>query len=209
MSITNGYCTLAELNARLSSFEEGDEPERDDHLETIIEATSRAIDMEVGHRFYAVSETRYYTPKDAHKVYVDDLLTVTNLYTDPDGDLDYDYTWTTSDYLLMPANAATDGYPYHYIQRHPNGNYWFPTWRNNRSGLVNGVKLEGSFGFCALANVPAYVKYACILTAQQAWMRHSAIFGTVGPEGLMFQIRQVMWRDPTIMGYLNSIREIL
>ena len=210
MSILNGYCTLAQMNYQLG-FTTGADTVRDAWLEDQVEAVSRAIDDEVGHRFYAATETRYFTPQSLTTCRVSDLLSVSYLYTDPDGDLDYDYTWTTSDYLLMPANAVLDGWPYSWIERHPNGSYYLPVWTDTATGMgiVNGVKLTGSFGFCTLTNVPMRIQEACRLVVAQLFMRKSAIYGVAGPEGLMFTVRQVMWKDQTVLGLLQSYKNIL
>jgi hypothetical protein len=63
MAITNGYVTLPELKARLYSANPNmqQDPLDDAGLERVIEAVSRWIDADRGRRFYAATETRYYT----------------------------------------------------------------------------------------------------------------------------------------------------
>jgi len=212
MAIVNGYATLAEVNYRLN-FVTAADATRDAVLEQQVEAISRVIDSITGHRFYATTETRYYTPENERLCYVDDLLSLTDggLYTDPDGDLDYDDTWATTDYLLMPHNATTNGWPYSWIETHPTGVRLFPA--NLRSGRYIGatkaVKVTGSFGFCATGSQPDEITEACILAVEQLFKRKDAIFGVTGPMGMSFSLKVTMKGDPHIMALLEPYIGIL
>ena len=155
MSITNGYATVAELQDHVDSGHVAEFAASDlDNLETAIEAASRWIDEITGARFYASSETRYYTPQWSDLLYVDDLLSVTTLKTDDDWDGVYETTWTASDYILEPRNNALRGRPYRQIRVNVNGDTAFP--RN----VVDGVEIAGSFGYSSGASsaAPAPVK---------------------------------------------------
>lgn len=157
MTVTNGYCTLSELKQWMTekgqtlSSDAGD----DAVIEDIIEATSRFIDAECARRFYknSTDETRYYTATESSYCRVDDLVSVTNLYTDG-GLRDYPYTWTATDFDLWPYNAALDGRPYVQILQAPNSDYWFP------AGTAKGVKVTGVFGW---PDVPKQIKEATIM----------------------------------------------
>lgn len=198
MSITNGYATLND--ARLALGFDGDKgSEWNRWIERQIQAISRWIDDATSKRFYATTETRYYTPENRDKCSVDDLLSVTALKTDHDSDLDYDYTWEATDYLLMPRNALADGWPYHWIRRHPSGDYYFPV---NGGPMILSVELEGSFGFCATGSQPDAITDACVLAVEQLFMRKDAIFGVTGPVGLSYDAKVMLRGDPHIMGLL-------
>ena len=56
---------------------------------------------------------------------MDDLLSVTTLKTDEDGDRTYEITWATTDYDLMPYNATLESQaqPYSHLQTTPDGDY--------------------------------------------------------------------------------------
>jgi hypothetical protein len=157
-------------------------------LESVIEAISRWIDEYTGRRFYAEAETRHYTAEWTDLLQVDDLLSVTTLLTDGDGDRVYETTWQTTDYDLEPYNAALDGRPYTEITLAPNGNYTFPT-------TAKGVKLTGSFGYAATA--PAMVKEACLLAAERLARRKDAIFGVTGSADLG-HVRAILNEDPDV-----------
>ena len=208
MTITNGYATLAAVKWRLDpGFTTVEDERRDLVLEQQVQAISRVIDSITGHRFYATTETRYYTPENERLCYVDDLLSLTSggLYTDPDGDLDYDDTWATTDYLLMPHNATTNGWPYSWIETHPTGIRLFPAYlRANRYiGATRAVKITGSFGFCATGSQPDEITEACLLAVEQLFKRKDAIFGVTGPMGMSFALKVALKSDPHIMVLLE------
>lgn len=198
MSITNGYTTLIDVR-RVLGFDGDEGSQWAERIERQILAISRWIDDTTSKRFYATTETRYYTPENRDKCKVDDLLSVTALKTDHDSDLDYDYTWAATDYILMPRNAVADGWPYHWIRRHPNGNYYFPV---NGGPMLLGVEIEGSFGFCATGSQPDAITDACILAVEQLFQRKDAIFGVTGPAGLSYDAKVMLKGDPHIMGLL-------
>lgn len=170
MAITNGYATLAEVKSRLditgSSF--------DTMIEDIVTAVSRAIDEETGRRFYAVSETRYYTPDSKTALWVDDLLSVTTLKTDEDGDRTYEVTWATTDYDLWPFNAQKESQPRPYTRLlvTPDGDNLFP------KDTPKGVELAGSFGFAS--TTPPVIKQACMSQAMLEFRAKDAPGGDTG-----------------------------
>ena len=198
MAITNGYATAAELKTRLGI----DDTSSDTVLENIIEATSRAIDAYCMRRFYAATETRYFQSRDADHMWVPDLLSVTTLQTDHDGDRTYEYTWAATDYDLLPANATLDGWPYNEIATTPAGNYFFPTSNNAKS-----VKITGSWGFAS--TTPDAVNEACLIVAAQFFMRKDAPWGVSGGSGFIQQIKQVLRDDPQVRALLGQYRQYL
>lgn len=197
MSITNGYCTLAELRERLQ-FTATDVTD-DSMLESVVAAVSRWIDKYTGRRFYAATETRYYKADDASLLRVDDLLSITSLGTDSDGDRTYEYTWASTDYDLEPANAATDGEPYTRIALAPQGRYSFPV------GMAKGVKIVGSFGYAA--TTPATIKEACLLQCERLYKRKDAPFGVLGSAD-MGQMMVVPKLDPDVQMQLGSFQRV-
>jgi hypothetical protein len=162
MTITNGYCTLVDLKARLGI--PASDTSDDSALESVITAVSRWIDKQTRRRFYTTTsdETRYYTAVDPDLLVPgDDIVSITTLATDDNGDRVYETTWGSADYDLEPYNAAVDGEPYQRISIAPNGNCSFPTTRK-------GVKIVGKFGY---ASIPAAITEACILASEKYWKR--------------------------------------
>ena len=129
--------------------------------------------------------TRYFTPDTMLRCFVDDLSAVTTLKTDEDGDLTYETTWATTDYDLLPANAAGRGEPYQWVDVALNGRYGFPTH-------VNAVQIVGNFGY---PSVPAPVTEACLILAQRIYKRKDAPFGIAGSTAFG-DLQVLVKRDP-------------
>lgn len=170
MTVTNGYCTLSDLYARYEALS-ADSDDLDAKLEGHIEAASRWIDAYCQRTFYAVTATRYFTAQTGLVCNVKDLLTVTALKTDDDGDRTYETTWSTTDYDLMPANYP----PYQWLEVTPNGLYVFPL-------LTKSVEIEGTWGYVATA--PPDIKEACLLQAARLFAREATVLGVSGATAL-------------------------
>jgi len=155
-------------------------------LEAVIEAASRAIDNLCGRHFYAATETRYYTAADHNEVRVDDLLSVTTLKTDTNGDDTYDTTWDSDDYVLMPRNTT----PKQWVRRAHDGDNWFYL-------AEDGVEIAGSWGYASAT--PTHIQEACILLAMQLAARQGALFGVAGPAGFEHRINHAIASDPHLM----------
>lgn len=201
MAITNGYCTLAEIRQELD-FASGDTTD-DTYIEGIIEGVSRWIDGWTKRRFFAVSETRYYSVEYAESIDVDDLLSVTTLKTDPNQDRTYSDTWETTDYDLLPLNSAADGWPYTEIVKTLNGEYTFPIGTKT-------VEIVGSFGFCALADVPYNVYRAAFLATLRLYKRDDTPLGLAGAGGVGTQAVNIpsLASDPDIIALLQEYRKL-
>ena len=175
MSITNGYCTLADLRAHLG-YATADSVD-DVLLEQAINDASRFIDRYTERRFFTTSadETRYVTANDFYELRGLDIVSLTTLATDSDGDRVYETTWAATDYDLTPYNAALDGEPYTGICIPLTGRYTFP-WTSR------GVKLIGKFGYAAI--VPASIKSACLLLAAYGFKLKDNPLGISGAAGV-------------------------
>jgi len=172
MSIANGYATLAEMRLELGISAVADTSD-DAKIELAVEAASRWIDERCGWRFYTSTndETRYYAAGRAgHLDVPEGLISLTTLSCDQDGDRTYEETWATTDFDLTPYNASAKGMPYTRIEQSPLSRYGFPTW-------AKGVKLVGKFGYSS--TTPSAIKRACILKAQQLFMRKDMPFGVM------------------------------
>jgi hypothetical protein len=187
------YAGTNELKAYLSITTTTD----DALLETALEAAAEVINGYTGRRFdKTASETRYYVADDSGFIYVDDLVSVTTLKTDDNGDGTFETTWTTSDYFLYPYNAAIYGNPYTQIRRHPQGDYYFP-----RFGRY--VQIVGTFGY---GRVPAAVRQACIIIAAKLFKRREAIFGVAGSAEMGQILVELPRVDPDVIKLLAPFR---
>lgn len=202
MAIVNGYCALEDLKQALTAGASTYSLADDTALEDNITAASRAIDEYTGTRFFATTETRYYTADFHNLLVIDDLLSVTTIKTDEDDDGTYEITWATTDYRLEPVNAPTDGFPYRSIRTKDSGVYSFPI------NVDAGVEIVGSFGFNSgdSSNAPQRVQRACLLLAQRLYRRKDAIFGVAGAPGVGVQVivAQIQ-KDQDIMFLLDGV----
>jgi hypothetical protein len=173
MPIVNGYATLAELKSWLNITNSTD----DTLLENAITAASRQIDGHTHRRFYAATETRYFTPNNGASLLVDDLLTVTTLKQDDDGDGTFEITWATTDYVLWPRSAAYHNPPgpYWEIRTTPVGSYAFTRIQDN-------IQIAGSWGYSSSA--PADVKQACLIQSGRLFRRKDSPYGVAGTTAL-------------------------
>lgn len=170
----------------------------DSELENVIEAASRAIDAHCKRRIYAATETRYYSPVMYDWLEVNDLLSVTTLKTDEDDDRTYENTWATTDYDLLPVNAALDGEPYTMIQITPDGDYTFPCG-------VKTVQIAGSFGYAS--TTPDEVNEACLILSTRLFKRRDAPFGVAGTPDLG-ELRNIRIDDPDVISLLKGVRKV-
>ena len=159
------YCTVDELLDWLAI--EG--TEENAKLELAIGSASRMIDRWTFRRFYAATETRYQDGEDGNRLFLDeDLLTVTMLKTDEDGDRTYETTWAVTDWETWPYNKT----PKLQVRTTPEGLYSFPT--GNRT-----IEIAGSWGYCTAANRPYDIRMLAVKVASRLFKEKDAGFTMV------------------------------
>lgn len=189
MAVVNGYATLQELKTWLGISASTD----DARLELAIESASRAIDTECSRRFYATTQTLYFSTDDPLRCDVnEDLLTVTSIAYDSTGLRAY-LVLSASDYELDPEVA-----PYRVVHIAPGSTVSFPT------GLRRGVRVIGSWGYNATGSHPQAINRACLLLATRYFKRKDAPFGVLGTPELGFM--RVTSRDPEVRALLQPYR---
>ncbi len=201
---TGDYCTAAELKNRIWPPGTTQDTTDDTVLGMVITAVSKMIDNYCGRRFYTTTsdETRYFTTDDPEYLFPNvDIISITTLKTDEDGDRTYENTWATTDYDLCPANASLDSQPYTWIRLTPEGEYSFPK-------LPRSVQIVGKFGYCATDSEPAAVTEACLIQANRIFRRKEAPFGMVSnPVG--GEVRLLNKLDPDIEMLLAGYRRVI
>ena len=189
MAITNGYATLSQIKTYLSTSSTND----DARLENAIEAASRAIDAACRRVFFATSATRYFEAEASDYISLpDDLLSVTELAIDQ-GNRNYQ-ALAASDYELEPGTA-----PYTSIHTAPGGIYSFPTGRR-------GIRINGSFGFCATGSHPDAINAACLILAVRYFKRRDAAFGVIGTPELGYT--RILGKDPEVSALLMPFKRM-
>lgn len=202
MAITHGYATLADARRQAGVLASTDEVD-DARLEAIVTAVSRHIDNWTGRRFFTstADETRYFCAESDERVDVGDILSVTTLRTDYNGDRVYESTWAASDYELEPSNAPYQPQPepYSHIYATPQADYSFP------SGLRRGVQVTGRWGYSSAA--PDVVREACLIQIGRLFRRRDSPFGIAGTidQGT---VRLQSRLDPDVQSMLAPLRRI-
>ena len=135
--MTNAYSDLTTLKSasylNIATVTDYDTP----LLNLLIQA-SRLLDKWCGRFFFVRDETRYYDGMGLKLFLLDDLLSITTLKTDEDGDGTYENSLVVTDYHLYPLND----FPKIRIEINPNGDYG-----SFASGVQKGVQIIGSYGY--------------------------------------------------------------
>ena len=193
------YATLAEFKSAIGI---GTADNTDDTaLQSVLDATDALIDNYTDRRqgFGTATETRYYTTSDWAYVLTDDLVSVTTLQTDDEGDGVYETTWSyPADFVLAPRNNALDGWPYTEIDTSTPAPRAFPV------GVYLGVKVLGVFGWPA---VPSAVKQAALIQAGAVWSSRTSPFGVIGSQDLGGILRQTRALHPEAQVLLEQYRK--
>jgi len=170
MTLTNAYCTLAELkeaerlNISVTTY--------DTALEGAIEAVSRAIDYQCARFFWKDTNdtTAYFTPVSSDYVLIGDYVSITTLSVDS-GNRSYVDWVADTDYELWPYNALLEAEQKPYMRIdivRPTGRYGFlPNTPKN-------VKVVGKRGWPA---VPKAIKEACIIWSMRMYKRYATPLG--------------------------------
>jgi len=195
VTITNGYCTLAELKAALRITDSTDNT----LLENCIEAASRRIDGYCGRYFYQQNATVKLFARNELQVFLrDDLVSITTLKTDGAGNGSFNTTWTANtDYALEPYDADLLDIPYFRITAV--GGKTFPIFV---IPAIPGVEVVGVWGY---PSVPHDVREACVLLSMRGFARYNAALGVVGFADMAIQVRAV---DPDVRDFLNPYRKL-
>jgi hypothetical protein len=171
------YATVEELKSRLNIPDTTDDFE----ITLAVQAASRSIDEICGRYFWRGTDTRTYVPESLWRQSVDDLVSVTTLKVDQDGDGVYEQTWTSgTDYALEVApgryNVSSKGeaWPYTGFIAVNSGKllpFIYP-WRH-----LDAIQITGVFGWPA---VPLAVKQAALIAAADLFKLKDAPFGVAG-----------------------------
>lgn len=206
--LLSGYLEMEELKKTLTldgtSFADLD-------VQLAILSTRDSIEDHTGRRFRTTTsdEVRYFDPESwGSGRYVDgefvgyysnaylnvgDLISVTSIEVDTDGDGTYEESWVAgTDYWLEPYNAVLDGRPYDRITLRGAAGRSFP-------GYAHSVKITGKWGWVP---TPPNVKLAAKIMAARWIKRRESPFGAagIGPDG---DVVRITIDDPDVLKLLN------
>lgn len=175
----------------------------DTRLQSVLDATDQLINnyCERPTGFIASTQTRYYTAERGDFCLIDDLISLTTLQTDNDGDGTYETTWSGTDYILAPRNAANNNQPYNEIDTAPGFPKVFPV-------EYLGVKVVGSFGYKA-TTAPEAVRQAALIQAGAVYFSLTAPSGAIGGADLGGIIRLARALHPEAQVLLEPYRKRL
>ena len=206
MAITNGYCSLADVKAAARITDTID----DSLLELSIESASREIDSYTERVFYQTGSAgtpvaRVYVPQDLYVVETDDIISVTTLKTDSNGDGTFDTTFDVSDFQLEPLNGLAGGIDTPFTRIRAVGTYLWPVYEpRNVDANQASVQVTGVFGF---ATVPTAVRQACILSALRQYKRYESPTGVLGFSDLG-AVRVGTKLDPDVERMIQPYRKV-
>lgn len=204
----NDYCTLAEVKA---AIDPGMTTSYDTQLGDFITRASRMIDRFTGREpgAYCVTTdtTRYFNGDGTRALWVDELVTVTSLYVLESGNADTvsesggNYTtWTTSDYLLWPYNAADKLQPYNRVEVNPSSTkvYFPPGYRT--------VKITGKFGYAT--TIPDDINIATVIEVSRMFRRGQQGFADTSTIQELSQVRYTKGLDPSTVTLLAPYKKV-
>ncbi len=154
-SNVNSYASLTELKGILGVSSTTD----DVMMRKIIESASRSIETNLNRRFYSTTETKYFN--GALTLWIPDLLSVTTLKTDEDGDGTFENTFDgtagTGDYILYGGGLedSLNLYPRTHIEINPSGDYG-----SFANGVKRGVEIAGVWGYGDGTSATPYIATA-------------------------------------------------
>lgn len=196
MSITNGYCTLAELKAALRISDGVD----DSLLERCVEAASRQIDNSCDRRFYADGSVtaRIYEAANSYTVVTDDISTTTGLIVKIDTNADGTYNQTltiNSDFRVDPPNGTTTGYPIRMLRALDT---LFPIDSRGRAL----VEVTANWGWPG--TTPHAIREATVILSSRLFKRYDSPLGVAGFGDLgVITVRRV---DPDVENLISPYR---
>jgi len=200
------YVGPEELKDRLGQTD----PATDSVINAVCLAVSRWIDTYCGRTFFRFTDTRTYQPSDIWLLPVDDLVSVTTLKVDTDGDGVYETTWTQgTNYMLRVGdgqfNQMATGEPRPYTQVQviggtTGGASWFPfTWPFTH---LDRVQITGVFGW---PQVPPVVTQAALMLAADWFKYKDAPFGLFGSSDLgVVRVGSNPWINEQLRPYIRG-----
>lgn len=164
------YCTPTMLKSRAGITDNYD----DDQIVGACRAVARWIDRKFCQRhFFRYAATKTFAAKSSTCLALPDLVSVTAMKTDADGDGVFETTWDVSDYQLLPENAAVEFEPEPYDEILALARS-FPF---ACAGRRNRVQVEGVWGWPA---VPEPVIEAAKILSGDYLKLGSMAFGVAG-----------------------------
>jgi len=132
------YTTISDIKGILGITATTD----DTVIRKIAEAASRSIDRYTNRFFHTLTETKYFD--GANILWLPDLLSITTLKTDEDGDATFENTFATTDYIKYGVGLedSLNTFPYIKLEISEDSDY-----SSFASGVKKGVEIAGIWGY--------------------------------------------------------------
>lgn len=137
-----------------------------------LDAASALIDQDCNRAFSQRTAVKDLISEGGDTLRIPDLVSVTSLRVDDDGDGTFETVLPATDYELNYYNNGDDVWPYEYIIRIDT---WWPrpTWTGRRKL----VRIDGVWGW---PSVPVAIKQATLIQAARLVQRSNAALGVQG-----------------------------
>lgn len=140
-------------------------------------AVKRWVDRHCDRHFNRATVTKTFTPTGWYCLDIPDLVSVTTLKADVDGDGTYEVTWSASDYQLRPVNAASEVEPAPYTEIHAVGDLMFPAGCWTANTRTDRIQVAGVWGW---PEVPDPIVEAAKILAGDYLKLGGMAFGVAG-----------------------------
>lgn len=172
------YTSVQELKSRVGITDTQDDFE----CNLAVQAAAAWIEQFTGRFFWNQTGTRTYRNHSIYDVDIDDVVSVTTLKTDGDGDGVFETVWTASQFQLEVTeheyNTASKGEPWPFTKIQalgtPGGNYLPYVWAWSHQ---DRVQVTGLWGWL---QVPTLVRQASLQLSADYLKLKDAPFGIVG-----------------------------
>lgn len=178
VTLARWYTSKEELKDRLGISDAQD----DLAIQLAVQAAARWIEGRTGRFFFQIPETRTFVPESIWTAHIDDLVSLTSMQTDPNGDGTFPLSWTLGTDMQLAYghheyNQLASGEPRPFREVHVIGGgakffpwYW-PLTRADR------IKITGTWGWPA---VPSAIVQASLILSSDLFKLKDAPFGVQG-----------------------------
>ena len=179
----------------------------DNELFQLLLAVSDWVDHYCNRHFYPRTDTMVFDGKGTAQLLVPDLISVTSLKEDTNGDLTFNETWATSDYWLQPYNASPSqhwGSPFTAVKVRSEG--------NKSGGFTAGernIQIDGNWGYAQFSedsgtdlNDPSMTTTKTTVAVDDGTQFHIGQTVLIGTEQML--VTAVSGNDLTVSRALNG-----
>lgn len=214
LGMTEWYCSMEELKSRLSMSDSDPDPANNDYeIQNVLQAVTDWITNYCGRHFYQITETRTFRPDNRWNTVIDDVVSVSSVDLDYDGDGVYEVHWVQDEeYQLLRYMSHYNKHnmgvarPYNQLQvitlgtQNPVGGQWLPwLWPFTRQDRVS---ITGTWGW---PDIPPAVNQAALYIAAEMFSARNSPFGVAAIADLgIIKVQASPWVVELLRPYKNG-----